>query len=122
MPYLSSLTTLALLSAVHGVSTSSEVGSVLTQPGLSSAPVMVLFVVPVMSVSSKISNGSIISERLEATFFLSELEIGSVSNLFSFAASISMSISQAAFPFTVTEFLFATSIPETISAGSCVVH
>ena len=66
MPYLSSLTTLALLSAVHGVSTSSEVGSVLTQLDLNSAPVMELFVLSVMFVSSKTSRGSIISERLEA--------------------------------------------------------
>ena len=42
-------------------------------------------------------------------------------NLFSFAASISMSVSQAALPFIVTEFSFATPISETVSTTVLIV-
>ena len=116
-----SLATPALLSAVQGVSTFSEMGSVPTEPDLNPAPVIVLFALSVMFVSSNISNGSTSSERLEASLSLLELEIGYVQNLLSFAASIFMSVSQAALPFIVTEFLFATPISETISTTVFIV-
>ena len=60
-PYLSLLSTLALLSVVRGVSTSSEVRSVLTPLDLNSAPVMELSVLFVIFISSNTSRGSIIS-------------------------------------------------------------